>query len=695
MKPVKITIRLKLLLLSIAVLSIPYFGFEYVRELERYLQDALELSLVDAARAVAGPLQEQAALFPEVDSDERALYSHDFIHPILLDGFDDDWLAYLSWSDTYTETSQGPRNRDDKLSFRIIVGHYQQYINVLLQVDDRQVIFQKPGAATAIDNDHIVLVYDNAVGEMEHFYFSPAAPGSIRPFQYRKNKDEFNIEYESAEYANNINAEFQPTASGYNLEILIPSGLVGGRLGFVVADVDDIKRRQEAARAETAGVNTLQKPGRLVQSSPLIKRIIQPLASAEGRRIWVLDKQGQVLSSSGGLNRKASVDTTNVLYSLLLPSVNERFSDDLNGASRLQGSEVLQALQGQSTTNWRSSPGQQAVIISAASPVWVNGVVRGVIVVEETTNSIQMVQRHAMKSLFDKSIFVFITVTLLLLGFASRLSFRLRRLSQEAESAIDEHGRVVADFNASKATDEIGELSRNYAAMLDRLKQYNQYLEGMSGRLSHELRTPITVVQSSLDHLQANLAAHDRDRYLQRAREGVERLNLIVIRLSEATRLEQALQSAQKKQTDLRALLLNCTEGYRLAYPQVVFKLLVPESPVMYLLAADLIVQMLDKLIDNAVDFSEPGKPVEIELASGAGQWQLQIRNYGPRLPDTMEDQIFNSMVSIRNKKDRGKPHLGLGLYIVRLIAEYHGAAVRARTDEAAGSVTFIVEFQK
>ena len=694
MRQLKFTIRLKLLFLSIAVLGIPYFGFEYLRELERYLQDALELSLVDASRVVAGPLHEQAALFPEVDSDERALYSHDFIHPILLDGFDDDWLSYLSWSDTYTETSQRPQDRDDKLSFRIIVGHYQQYINVLLQVDDRHVVYQNAGATTSINNDHIVLVYDNALNETEHFYFSPAAPGSIRPFQYRKLRDEFNIEYEVAEYVNNINGELQTTADGYNLEILIPRGLVGSRLGFVVADVDDSETLQPVVRTGTAGANTLQKPGRLVQSSPQIKRIIQPLASADGRRVWVLDKQGQVLSSTGGLDRKTAVDTTNVFYSLILPSVNERFSDDLKGASRLQGSEVLRALQGQSATNWRSSPDQQAVIISAASPVWVDGIVRGVVVVEETTNNIQMIQRHAMKSLFDKSIFVFITVTLLLLGFASRLSFRLRRLSQEAENAIDEHGRVVADFNASKATDEIGELSRNYGAMLDRLKQYNLYLEGMSGRLSHELRTPITVVQSSLDHLQANLAGDDRDRYLERAREGIERLNLIVIRLSEATRLEQALQSAQKMQTDLRELLVNCTEGYRLAYPQLIFKLLIPDSPVMRMLAIDLIVQMLDKLIDNAVDFSEPGKPVEIELVNSAGKWQLRIRNYGPRLPDTMEEQIFNSMVSIRNKKDRGRPHLGLGLYIVRLIAEYHGAVVWARSDAAAGSVTFIIEFR-
>ena len=108
MKRLKFTIRIKLLLLSIAVLSIPYFGFEYLRELERYMQDALELSLTDAARAVAAPLNERADLFPDVDVNENALYVHDFTHPIQLDGYDDDWLSYLSWSDTYTEKPDRP-----------------------------------------------------------------------------------------------------------------------------------------------------------------------------------------------------------------------------------------------------------------------------------------------------------------------------------------------------------------------------------------------------------------------------------------------------------------------------------------------------------------------------------------------------------------------------------------------------------
>ncbi len=112
-----------------------------------------------------------------------------------------------------------------------------------------------------------------------------------------------------------------------------------------------------------------------------------------------------------------------------------------------------------------------------------------------------MLQRNALVSLFNKTLLVFFVITLTLLIYATRLSLRLRRLSLDASEAIDEHGRVVGKITGSSASDEIGDLSRSYASMLDRLKEYNSYLESLAGKLSHELRTPMAVVQSSLDNL--------------------------------------------------------------------------------------------------------------------------------------------------------------------------------------------------
>ena len=71
----------------------------------------------------------------------------------------------------------------------------------------------------------------------------------------------------------------------------------------------------------------------------------------------------------------------------------------------------------------------------------------------------------------------------------------LARLADDAEEAVDTQGRVRGGIPPSQARDEIGDLSRSLSTMVNRLAEYNDYLEGMGGRLAHEIRTPIAVVR--------------------------------------------------------------------------------------------------------------------------------------------------------------------------------------------------------
>src|SRR5690606_42130985 len=88
----RIGIRGNLLLLAVAVLAIPYAGMAYLRELERHLRETLQVALMDAARAVAGPLHDRAGLFPEdPEPPERTLYVHSLAQPVQLDGYTADW----------------------------------------------------------------------------------------------------------------------------------------------------------------------------------------------------------------------------------------------------------------------------------------------------------------------------------------------------------------------------------------------------------------------------------------------------------------------------------------------------------------------------------------------------------------------------------------------------------------------------
>ncbi|NKB38613.1 MAG: proteobacterial dedicated sortase system histidine kinase [Gammaproteobacteria bacterium] len=683
----KFSIRAKLLLLSMVTLSIPYMGFEYIRELETYLRDALEVSLVDAVKSYAAPLHERSGLFPVHDDNPgHSLYVHEMTHPLQTDGYTDDWKAYLAWSDFYEL-----KNEDEQanpLAYRLIVGHYNKALYVLIRVTDDKLSYRQANRPDSINNDHISLVFKNAREELLRYYFSPTAPGQIRPFRYKTSSDEYGLEYQQTEYATNITGVWQESTDGYILEIEVPTYLITENFGIIVSSNDGDKN----ITLGTAGNRTADSPGRLLRSSEKIRQIIDSETLPEGRRIWVLNHHGQVLASKGSLDKQFADNKQNLIYSLLLPAVPTRVRDDLAGQSRLQGEEVRQALLGLSETRWRSSPEGKAVIISAATPVRVNGEVRGVMVVEESSSGIQMLQRNAMASLFNKTVLVFFIIVVLILFFASRLSSRIKKLSDQANAAIDDNGRVVGEFSSDRSNDEIGDLSRNYASMLDRLREYSHYMENMADRLSHELRTPIAIVQSSLEQIQDSENSGQADQYLERARQGMERLSMILTRLGEARRLEQAMQSAEYSLTDINELMLSCVAGYRMAYPHQQFNLLSSAQTLTTCLAPDLLVQMLDKLIANAVDFSLKDKAIEIKINSKTDSWQLVVSNFGASLPADMEDQLFNSMVSLRQKKADDTPHLGLGLFIVRLISEYFGGKVRAVNLPGADGVSFIID---
>jgi len=277
-----------------------------------------------------------------------------------------------------------------------------------------------------------------------------------------------------------------------------------------------------------------------------------------------------------------------------------------------------------------------------------------------------------------------------LLGFATRLAARIRRLHAEADAAIDAQGRVRGTVTPLEARDEIGDLSRTMAAVLARLHDYNAYLESMAGRLSHELRTPVAVVRSSLDNLRSEPLPPSARVYVDRANEGVARLAKLISRLSEATRLERLLEAAELERFDAARVVAACVEGYRSAYAPRAFTYEGPAADVWLHGVPDALAQLLDKLVENAHDFAPADTAIAVALEPRGRFVELRVDNEGPAIPPASLIRLFDSMVTLRAPAGEGA-HLGLGLYIVRLIAEFHGGRARAENLPGGRGVRFAV----
>ena len=472
-----------------------------------------------------------------------------------------------------------------------------------------------------------------------------------------------------------------------------------------------VERSQEATTADFTAATSAPPVASAGGSggSAEIAQIVQGLSRTTAR-IFVIDRELNVLARAGSLKRPSLPDaqaaesgvarvwqwlereTLHPLYALVLKQPSEDFGEEQAGRVALPAREVDGALSGILTVDRRPTPDGKAVVVSAAHPIWVGDQVKGAVIVEETTNAVLAERNRAFERLFSIVLAALLLGSVALTLYASRLSARIRKLRDEAEAAIDAQGRVRGVLAGSNAGDEIGDLSRSFSSVLSRLAQYASYREHMASRLSHELRTPIAVVRSSLDNLKLSPLPDDARVYMERAQQGLNRLTHILTRMTEATRLEQSVGEDERERFDLGRVVTGCVDGYRVAYPQHTLQLELPPGEVIFNGAPEMIAQMLDKLVANAVEFSAAGTPIVVRLERGDTELCLSVENEGPLLPDAMHGRLFDSMVSVRGDQVSDAPHLGLGLYIVRLIAEAHsGHAMAQNRDDGRGVVVTIV----
>ena len=192
--------------------------------------------------------------------------------------------------------------------------------------------------------------------------------------------------------------------------------------------------------------------------------------------------------------------------------------------------------------------------------------------------------------------------------------------------------------------------------------------------------------------LEADIPDIRRNQYMQRAVGGVERLRAILTSLTEAANLEEAMRDEIKQPLNIAELVREYVSGYRISQPDHRFELRVETEPLYIKGNADHLAQMLDKLIDNAVQFSAAGKPIVVRVRRNQSDAEIIVLNEGRQLPEELRDRLFDPMVSY-GRTDVRRSHLGLGLFVVRLITEYHNGKAQAqnRTNPKGVAVTVAI----
>ena len=674
-------LRRQLLLVSILTLILPWAGCQFIRETESALRAGQQQMLAGTARAIADSLSQ----FPDEmlggndDSQfgENQLYGQPLTSAPLIDGYRDDW--------TIPENAAATLRGADG-AIRYVVGIHRQYLFIHVDVRDADIVFADTQNTSSDSRyaDHVSLISIDDYGEQTVFRFRAEAPGQI--VVTRQINDQVFDE-------TRVVAHWQDTVDGYRLEARLPRSLIGSRLGIAVTNTSD---------SSSAGVRSVTYagpiPGPLVGVSPVLQSVAAGYVQQPGLRLMITNRSGWRLALAGSLSgspngesrQPVSAGWLRLTYDLLLESATEAALAEPDPGGREQQSYVTDALQGTPASRWFRNLDTGRAVISVAHPIWSGTVQTGAIILQQSTDAILSLTNQTLVRLITLTLISTIGVALVLLGYASWLSSRIRHLSSAAERALDDK-RVRTALPSALAGDEVGDLSRSFSSVLQQLGNYNDYLRTLATKLSHELRTPLTIVSSSLENLEHENLTPEAVKYTARARDGAERLRRILTAMSEANRTEELIEHAEPEAFDIGMVLESTVAAYAGAWPERRFILCNNSAAAMVHGSPELIIQMLDKLADNAVGFSTPGDVITINLDADPQQVIITVNNPGQPLPEKMRTQLFHSMVSVRSD-DSGK-HLGLGLYIARLIAEGHGGSIDAEnTDEG---VSFIIRIPR
>jgi len=666
------SLRLKLLLLGLATLVLPWGGCQYAREMESALREGEENSLQAVSQTIAASLQGRTDLLyreapppadaPDAPPDETS--GHAFLQsgpydlkPLaltaapLLDGYSDDW--------PHDPSAWAYFARDDRHRFGILTGVYERMLYVLLEVRDEHPLFDAPGT-NPLDpgtfGDRVWLGFEDSQGEERQVFLAATAPGAVTARRIETGE----YGQQSAPLEPRIRGAWQPMSHGYRIELRAPLSMLGHGFGVLVDDRD--ARGADPVSYGTLRSDDLHTLGRLIVAAPeltsYLAQFMQP-----GLKLAVSTPSGRVLARADALAQLTGLGAETPILARLY----RRFVD---------------------------RPGTRALLESSA-PIYDRDhkTVIGELEVTQTANRWIRLRDHALMRMLNFSLSTSAVAVTLMFAFAAWLALRLSRLRQASESALTRSG-LVTSFPETDARDELGDVARGFSTLLQRLNEYTSYLRTLAGKLAHEIRTPLTIVRSSLDNLESEQVPPSARAYLERARQGSERLNAILIAMGAATRVEEAIGGAERVSFDLLPVLESAVAAYRGAFPERTFRAELPTEPVAVRGAPDLIVQMLDKLIDNAVDFSPAGALISVRLRLDAQAALIEVDNPGPALAAHVQGRLFESLWQSRAGPD-SRPHFGLGLYIVRLIAEFHGGEATALNLPDGSGVRFVVRLAR
>ncbi len=271
---------------------------------------------------------------------------------------------------------------------------------------------------------------------------------------------------------------------------------------------------------------------------------------------------------------------------------------------------------------------------------------------------------------------------------------RIRRLTADmGRSAAGRYATPVADAGA----DEIGDLARAFndaahevRSQLDDVARREQTLRAFVANTTHDVMTPLTVMQGHLAAIQGAAAAGRavEPAVVNAAMEEAHYLGSLVHNLGAAAKLEGGREQVRLSPVNLNELVERVVQRHwPVASPRAIeIEFAVPESPVWFDADVTLLEQAVNNVVGNAVRYNRQGGHVAVLLdEAGAAEFTLRVVDDGPGVPDDQLARLGVREFRTEEARRRSPEGTGLGLDIARRVAEFHRVKLAFRRSEYGG----------
>ena len=681
------SIRIRIVLFLFLLSLYPWASVQYLRQSEentRSLEaDYLSDRISDIAQLISLS-ESNTSPSPQLLSDQLTAENLFFYNMPIKPKVDG--LSEWEWSNI-PEFSLGDNNTQFSLSYKAGINNERLYF--LIDVKDSTPVSQNYYRSLLANGDYLGV----KTGSGRTYYLRLGSPGKIDVYYLGAN--------DTLRRSTDISAHWQIKNEGYQVELTTSVRNANNYFGFFVVNVES----ELNGLPNTLGnIETVQRFNRIYsildgaeppRFSYYEQRLAETLSrfASLGLRLHVIDNRCQILASAGRIPDVQDQEVswfTKTLYNWVLfnGSTESYDSNKEFVCKRHLDSQVI----GDETTLWSVEYVNNLVAYAAVSPAQ-GPYANATLVAEQSRDRYVMFNNQSFGSYLYYTLGISLFIITIIGLYLSIWSWRLRALNRAAQLVVDEGGDVSSTFKASQSADEIGQLSRNYGNLLEQIRGHNNYLQTLAQKLSHEMRTPLAVVSTSLDNLSSD---DDTQVYLERARDGVHRLSYIMTSMGQAKKIEEAIQYSEFEILDISSLLAEACQAYGKLYTRhiVDYTPAADDRQVLINASAELLIQMLDKLVDNAADFSPPGSTITMVLEQDKKHVRINVINTGSLLAEGNNEALFQQLVTYRDNSDE-KPHLGLGLFITRLIAEHHGGTVTASNLTDKSGVSFCVSLPR